>query len=65
MSTPGASPRESAIERALLLMDREEARSVRRVAAAYRRARQEIVEYLLTHWPTTGMDTLSRGAVVD
>lgn len=46
-------------------MDREEVRAARRVAAAYRRARQEIVEYLLTHWPTTGVGTLSRGGVVD
>lgn len=61
----GRDPRELTLQRGLLLLDREEARAVRRMAAAYRQARQEIVEHLLTHWPTTGLNTLSRGAIVD
>lgn len=61
----GRDARDLALQRNLLLLDREEARAVRRMAAAYRQARQEIVEYLLTNWPASGLETLSRGAIVD
>ena len=43
--------REQSLDRNLLLLERHEAASVRRVAASYRRARAEIVTALVERWP--------------
>lgn len=64
MSSNGSSPRELVLDHSLMLMEREEARAVRRVAAAYRQARLEIVNYLLTHAPS-GLAQLSFGQRVE
>ena len=61
---PIAANRPAVIERSLLLMEREETRAVRRVAAAYRQARLEIVDYLLTHIPS-GLEQLTPGQRVE
>lgn len=65
MSNPnGGNPRELAISRSLTRIERDEVRAVRRVAAAYRQAKQEIIADVLNRWAPNA-EGLSRGAVVN